>query len=121
VGKEGKLLGKIELPLALGTVGGAARVHPVARLARKILGVERSRDLARIVAAVGLAQNLSALSALATEGIQEGHMALHARSLALSAGARGQEVERVAACLRDEGELTVARARQILHEGHQTH
>ncbi len=114
VGKDGKLVGKIELPLAMGTVGGAARVHPAARLARQILGIERSRDLARIVAAVGLAQNLAALSALATEGIQAGHMALHARSLALSAGARGHEVEEVALRLRETGSLTVAHARELL-------
>jgi hydroxymethylglutaryl-CoA reductase len=121
VDDEGRLCGEIELPLALGTVGGAARVHPAAHLARRILGVERSRDLARIVAAVGLAQNLSALSALACEGIQEGHMALHARSLALCAGARGSEVELIAARIREEGRLTVARAREILHELRQPH
>ena len=104
VGDEGELVGEIELPLALGTVGGAARVHPTALLARKILRVEKASDLARIVAAVGLAQNLSALSALATEGIQEGHMALHARSVALSAGAQGREVEAVADESPEEGD-----------------
>ena len=121
VGEQGQLVGEIELPLALGTVGGAARVHPTARLSRLILGVERSRDLAGIVVAVGLAQNLAALSALATEGIQEGHMALHARSVALSAGAQGSDVEIVAERLREEGDLTVQRARQVVIEVSQKH
>jgi hydroxymethylglutaryl-CoA reductase len=116
VGERGDLRGEIELPMALGTVGGAARVHPSARLARQILGTERARDLARIVAAVGLAQNLAALSALATEGIQEGHMALHARSVAMSVGAEGLEVEVVAARLRGGGPCTLARAQAILAE-----
>ena len=73
------LVGSLELPLAVGAVGGATRVHPVAKAALQILGVSRARDLAAIIAAVGLAQNLAALRALATEGIQRGHMALHAR------------------------------------------
>jgi hydroxymethylglutaryl-CoA reductase len=111
---SGDLEGRIELPLALGTVGGAARVHPTARLAREILGVERARDLARIVAAVGLAQNLAALSALATEGIQEGHMALHARSVALCAGALSDELEPLVARLREGGPITTTRARELL-------
>jgi hydroxymethylglutaryl-CoA reductase len=121
VGEDGALEGELELPLALGTVGGAARVHPTAKLARTIIGVERARDLARVVVAVGLAQNLSALSALATEGIQSGHMALHARSVALSAGAEGKEVEVVAASLRESGVATVARAREILRELRRSH
>jgi hydroxymethylglutaryl-CoA reductase len=116
VGDEGNLVGTIELPLAVGTVGGAARVHPAARLARTILATEQAPELARVIASVGLAQNLSALSALATEGIQQGHMALHARSVALSAGAEGDEVEAVAQQLRQEGAMTVGRARDILVE-----
>ena len=116
VGEGGWLEGRIELPLAVGTVGGAARVHPGALLARRVIGSDRARDLARVIAAVGLAQNLSALSALATEGIQEGHMALHARSVALSAGAEGLEVEVVAERLRVAGAATVAHAREILRE-----
>jgi len=121
VGEGGHLYGEIELPMALGTVGGAARVHPTARLCRTILGVQRSRELAGIVAAVGLAQNLAALSALATEGIQEGHMALHARSLALSAGAQGSDVELVAERLIEEGDLTVQRARELVREVERKH
>jgi hydroxymethylglutaryl-CoA reductase len=121
VGEGGALEGELELPLALGTVGGAARVHPTAKLARKITGVERARDLARIVVSVGLAQNLSALSALATEGIQAGHMALHCRSVALSAGAEGSEVEVVASRLRESGAATVARAREILRDLRRAH
>ncbi len=116
IDSNGDLVGEIELPMAIGTVGGAARVHPSARVARKVLGTERARDLARIIAAVGLAQNLSALSALATEGIQEGHMALHARSVAMSAGAEGLEVEVVASRLRQSGSCTVALAREVLAE-----
>lgn len=119
VGVDGQLEGEIELPMAIGTVGGAARVHPNAPRVRELMGVERARDLAAIIAAVGLAQNLSALSALATEGIQQGHMALHARSVALSAGASGSEVEIVANRLRDDsGPTTVERAREILAELH---
>ncbi|MCD4738957.1 MAG: hydroxymethylglutaryl-CoA reductase, degradative [Anaerolineae bacterium] len=82
---EGQLVGTLELPLALGTIGGATRVHPTARLALKILGVQRATELAAIVVSVGLAQNLAALRALATEGIQRGHMSLHARQVALAA------------------------------------
>lgn len=121
VGEGGHLEGELELPLALGTVGGAARVHPTARLARRILGVHQARDLARIVVAVGLAQNLSALSALATEGIQAGHMALHARSVALSAGAEGLEVEAVAGQLRDQGPMTVEHAQELVRDLRRSH
>jgi hydroxymethylglutaryl-CoA reductase len=90
------LLGELEMPLALGIVGGTLRVHPLAQLSLRILGVESARELAMVAASVGLASNLAALRALATEGIQRGHMSLHARSLAMAAGAVGDEVERVA-------------------------
>jgi len=120
-GDDGQLEGEIELPLALGTVGGAARVHPAARLARIMLGTDKAKELARVVAAVGLAQNLAALSALAIEGIQEGHMALHARSVAVSVGAAGLEVDAVAARLRVGGAVTVPRARSILDELRRSH
>jgi hydroxymethylglutaryl-CoA reductase len=116
VGEQQELEGSIELPLALGTVGGASRVHPTARLAREILGVDGAGELARVVAAVGLAQNLAALSALATEGIQEGHMTLHARSIALCAGAEHHEVEAVASRLRAASSMTVDQAKEILLE-----
>ena len=114
--------GTIELPMAIGTVGGAARVHPGALLSRRLIGSDRARELARVIAAVGLAQNLSALSALATEGIQEGHMAVHARSVALSAGAAGLEVELVAKRLRHGvNGVSVERARVILQELRRAH
>ena len=86
---NGDLVGSIELPLAVGTVGGATRVHPQAQVALKILGVSGARELAQVMAAVGLAQNLAALRALAMEGIQRGHMELHARQVAMAAGASG--------------------------------
>jgi hydroxymethylglutaryl-CoA reductase len=113
-GEEGDLMGEIELPLALGIVGGATQAHPTARLALKILGVKTARELAEIAAAVGLAQNLAALRALATEGIQRGHMRLHARQVAMAAGARGQDVARVAAQLIAEGNIRVERARELV-------
>ncbi len=86
-GRESALVGSVELPLAVGIVGGATRVHPLARLALAIMGVGTARELAEIIASVGLAQNLAAIRALATEGIQRGHMALHARQVAIAAGA----------------------------------
>jgi hydroxymethylglutaryl-CoA reductase len=108
------LVGRIELPLALGTVGGTLRVHPGARLALDMLGVESASDLAAAAAAVGLASNLAAVRALATDGIQRGHMALHARSVALAAGAVGPQVERVAAMIVEAREITVEGARRAL-------
>lgn len=113
--ENGHLYGRIELPLAIGTVGGATRVHPLARLALKLLGTESAKELAQVVAAVGLNQNLAALRALVTDGIQKGHMALHARSVALSAGARGEMVERVARRLVELGDIKIERAIQLLH------
>lgn len=107
---QGNLVGSLELPLALGIVGGATRVHPTARVALKILGVQTARELAEIVASVGLAQNLAALRALATEGIQKGHMSLHARQVAMAAGATGEAIERVAEAMIAEGVIRVDRA-----------
>jgi hydroxymethylglutaryl-CoA reductase len=109
--REGEtLLGDLELPLALGIVGGTLRIHAGAQLALRISGVKTAAGLSQLAAAVGLASNLAAVRALATEGIQRGHMGLHARSIAVAAGAVGDEVERVAAKLRADGrmELTVA-------------
>ncbi len=108
------LYGFIDLPLAVGIVGGATRAHPAAQVALKILGVGHARELSEIMAAVGLAQNLAAIRALATEGIQQGHMSLHARQIAIAAGASGLEVDRVAAQLVREGAVRVERAREIL-------
>ncbi|MBL8740835.1 MAG: 3-hydroxy-3-methylglutaryl-CoA reductase, partial [Myxococcales bacterium] len=93
---SGALEGAIDLPLALGIVGGTIRVHPGAKAAMKLLGVKTATELAMVAAAAGLASNLAALRALATEGIQRGHMSLHARSVAASAGATGDEVAAVA-------------------------
>lgn len=110
------LIGSVELPLAVGIVGGATRVQPLARLALQILGVQTARELAEIIAAVGLAQNLAAIRALATEGIQRGHMALHARQIAIVAGARADEVDRLAAAMVAERQIRVERARELLAE-----
>jgi hydroxymethylglutaryl-CoA reductase len=107
--------GKLELPLALGTVGGTLRVHPAARLSLRILGVTDAQELAGVAAAVGLASNLAAVRALATDGIQRGHMGLHARSVALAAGAVGPAVEKVAALIVEARNITVDAARKALH------
>jgi hydroxymethylglutaryl-CoA reductase len=114
--RDGNLVGTLELPLAVGTVGGATRVHPGAQVALRVLGVESACELAEVMAAVGLAQNLGALRALSTEGIQRGHMALHARQLALAAGAMGDQVQRIANRLVREGEIRLDRAQEILKE-----
>jgi hydroxymethylglutaryl-CoA reductase len=114
--REGNLVGTLELPLAVGTVGGATRVHPGAQVALKILGVQNARELAEVMAAVGLAQNLGALRALSTEGIQRGHMTLHSRQVAITAGATGDQVQTVAARLVKEGTIRVDRAQEILDE-----
>ena len=113
---DGNLVGSIELPLAVGIVGGATRAHPTARLALKILGVKTARELSEVMAAVGLAQNLAALRALAAEGIQRGHMRLHARQVAIAAGATGELVDRVAARLVAERQIRLDRAEEILQE-----
>jgi len=110
------LVGELELPLALGIVGGTLRVHPTARLALKLLAIDSADELAMIAASVGLASNLSALRALATEGIQRGHMSLHARSVATAAGALGDEVELVAARIATAGVITVEAAERALGE-----
>ncbi len=114
--RDGVLVGTLELPLAVGIVGGATRVHPGARAALKILGVETARELAEVLAAVGLAQNLGALRALSTEGIQRGHMTLHARQVAIAAGATGDQVQAVAARLVAERAVRPDRAQEILAE-----
>jgi hydroxymethylglutaryl-CoA reductase len=108
------LTGFLELPLALGTVGGTLRVHPSARLSLDMMGVTEAADLAAVAASVGLASNLAAVRALATDGIQRGHMALHARSVALAAGAAGAEVERVAAIIVEARDITIEAARRAL-------
>ncbi len=116
VDEEDRLHGNIELPMQVGTVGGTLRSHPTAAASMKILGNPSARKLAGIIATVGLAQNLGALRALATEGIQRGHMRMHARHIAADVGAAGVEVERVVKVLCDSGEFTEARARTALAE-----
>ena len=112
--EDDHLMGRIEMPMAVGLVGGATGVHPAAKVALKILDVASANELAEIIVAVGLAQNLAALRALATEGIQRGHMSLHARQIAVSAGARGDEVGQVVSRMLDEGDISVKRAREHL-------
>ncbi len=111
----GNLVGELELPMAVGIVGGATRVHPTAQAALKLLGVQTASQLAEIITAVGLAQNLAALRALATEGIQRGHMGLHARQVAAAAGARGEQIERLARQLVQEKTVRIDRAEEILN------
>jgi hydroxymethylglutaryl-CoA reductase len=114
--EAGHLHGFIELPLAVGIVGGATRVHPAAQAALRILGVQSARQLAEVCAAVGLAQNLAAMRALATEGIQRGHMSLHARQLALAAGATGEMVARVAQQMVEENNIRLERAKTLVQQ-----
>ncbi len=113
---EGDLEGALEMPLAVGIVGGATKLHPTARAALQIMRIDSADRLTRIAGAVGLVQNFAALKALATVGIQRGHMTLHAKNVALMAGARGDEVERVAALLVERGEVRVDVAEGILRE-----
>ncbi|HSQ62813.1 MAG TPA: hydroxymethylglutaryl-CoA reductase, degradative [Polyangiaceae bacterium] len=108
------LVGRLELPMALGTVGGTLRVHPAARLSLRLLGVTSAQDLAAVAASVGLASNLAAVRALATDGIQRGHMALHARSVAVAAGATGDDVERVATAIVEARDITLDGAQRAL-------
>ena len=109
-----RLVGSLEMPLAVGLVGGATRTHPSARAALKLLNVHSASELAEVIAAVGLAQNLAALRALSTEGIQKGHMALHARNIAILAGATGAEVDRIASEIISIDDVTVDRAKELL-------
>jgi hydroxymethylglutaryl-CoA reductase len=114
--EEDALVGRLEMPLAVGTVGATVDGNPRARLGLKLLGTRAARELAEILAAVGLAQNFAALRALATEGIQRGHMARHARAVATAAGVPPEEVERVAQALVAEGDIKVDRARRLFRE-----
>jgi hydroxymethylglutaryl-CoA reductase len=112
--EQGNLVGTLEMPLAVGIVGGTTRVHPTARAALSLINVQSATELAEIIVSVGLAQNLAALRALATEGIQRGHMTLHARQVAIAAGARGAQVERLASQLVAEKVVRIDRAEEIL-------
>lgn len=110
----GNLVGTLEMPLAVGTIGGATRVHPVAKVALKILGVKSASELAEVMCAVGLAQNFAALRALATEGIQRGHMKLHARNIAIMAGATEELVDKVADIMVSEGNIRFDYAKELI-------
>ncbi|MBM3136754.1 MAG: hydroxymethylglutaryl-CoA reductase, degradative [Chloroflexi bacterium] len=115
-GKNGELVGELEMPMAVGTVGGATRVHPSAAAALQLMNVKSSRELSEVIVSVGLAQNLGALRALATEGIQRGHMALHARQVATAAGAPTDMVSAIAEQMVSEGRVHIDRALEILNE-----
>jgi hydroxymethylglutaryl-CoA reductase len=112
--EDGNLTGSLEMPMAVGIVGGATRVHPAARVALKLMQVTSAAQLAEIIVSVGLAQNLAALRALATEGIQRGHMTLHARQVAIAAGASGEFVDKISAQLVAEKSVRIDRAEEIL-------
>jgi hydroxymethylglutaryl-CoA reductase len=114
--KQGNLVGTLEMPMAVGIVGGATKVHPTAQAALKIMGIQSARELAEIIVSVGLAQNFAAIRALATEGIQRGHMSLHARQLAMAAGAEGDEIERIAAQMVKEKQVRLDRAQALVEE-----
>lgn len=116
VDEQGNLYGELEMPMAVGIVGGATRVHPTAKAALKLMGVQTAAELAQVIVSVGLAQNLGALRALATEGIQRGHMALHARQVAIAAGVPAEKVAAVAAQLVKEKNIRIERAIAILSE-----
>ncbi|OGD46751.1 hydroxymethylglutaryl-CoA reductase, degradative [Candidatus Bathyarchaeota archaeon RBG_16_48_13] len=113
---NGDLSGVIEMPLAVGLIGGATVSHPMARIAVKILGVRNANELGEVIGAVGLAQNLAALRALATEGIQRGHMRLHARNVAVMAGASGELIDKVAEAMVRERKVRADEAKRLLHE-----
>jgi hydroxymethylglutaryl-CoA reductase len=114
--EEGYLVGTIEMPMAVGLIGGATAVHPVAKACTRILGVKSAIELAEVMASVGLAQNLAALRALSSEGIQRGHMKLHARNIAISAGAAGDIVEKVVARMVEERRVRFDRAKELVEE-----
>lgn len=112
--EEGDLAGEIELPMAVGIVGGVVSIHPIAKLTLKILGVKTAKELAMVLAAIGLAQNLAAMRALASEGIQQGHMKLHARNVAVMAGAKGDLIDVIAKRIADENNVNINRAKEIM-------
>jgi len=114
--RQGDLVGSIELPMAVGTVGGVTKSNPLFQIALKVLGVKTSRELAEVIASVGLAQNLAALRALVAEGIQKGHMKLHARNVAISAGATGQLIDMVSARMIEEGKIREDRAKELVRQ-----
>jgi hydroxymethylglutaryl-CoA reductase len=114
--KDGNLIGEIELPMSVGIIGGIVNVHPMIKVCNKILGIKSARELSCIIAAVGLAQNFSAIRALASEGIQKGHMRLHAKNIASSAGVPQSKMSDVISRMVKEGNISVTRAKEILKE-----
>jgi hydroxymethylglutaryl-CoA reductase len=112
----GNLIGTLEMPMAVGIIGGATKVHPAARAALQLMGVKTASELAEIIVSVGLAQNMAALRALATEGIQRGHMSLHARQVAIAAGATGDQIEKVAAQMVVEKMVRSDRAEELVKQ-----
>ena len=114
--ENGNLIGSLELPLSVGIVGGIANVHPIAKICKKILGVSSAQELACIMTAAGLAQNYSAIKALATEGIQKGHMRLHARNLAAAAGATNEQIDRIVQKMIEENKISLDRAKELVKE-----
>ena len=114
--EAGDLVGELELPMSLGIVGGASRVHPMAKLVYDILDVESASELAQVVVTVGLAQNLGALKALVTDGIQKGHMGLHSRTVAMSAGATGEMIDIISKQMVSEDQIRIGRAKELLKE-----
>jgi hydroxymethylglutaryl-CoA reductase len=114
--RDGNLVGSLELPMAVGTIGGATKVHPTAKVALKILGIRSANELGGVMAAVGLAQNLGALRALAHEGIQRGHMSLHARNVAITSGATGDLIDMIVERMVEEHRVRMDRAKELLEE-----
>lgn len=114
--EQGNLVGELELPMSVGTVGGATRVHPLAKMALKLLDVSSAKELAEVIVTVGLAQNLGALKALATDGIQKGHMTLHSRSVAIAAGATGEMIDIIAKELIKINEIRVGKAKELVEK-----
>jgi hydroxymethylglutaryl-CoA reductase len=112
--KDRNLVGTLELPIAVGIIGGATTTHPIAKLCRKILGVSSAKELSEVMSAVGLAQNFAALKALVTEGIQKGHMKLHARNIAIMAGANNSVIDEIALKMVQENNIKLDRARELL-------
>ena len=113
---NGNLIGELEMPMAVGIVGGATKVHPTAKAAVKLMSVSTANELAQVIVSVGLAQNLAALRALATEGIQRGHMGLHARQVAVAAGASGEMIDKLSKQLVEEKTVRIDRAEELMSE-----
>ena len=113
---DGNLVGILEIPLSVGIVGGIANVHPVAKICTKILNVESAQELACVMTATGLAQNYSAIRALSTEGIQKGHMRLHARNLAAAAGATTEQIDLIVEKMVQANSISLDKAKELLHQ-----